>query len=87
MSDHIALPDSLRDAVAAKMAPVRPLPAPWIRVLWAVPIAVALAVGTLAYFRLRPDFQGFEDLLVWVPVLLQAALGFAVLLHPLDHDR
>ncbi len=79
MSDRIPLPDSLRQAVAADMAPVRPLPAPWIRVLWALPIAVALATGTLVYFGLRPDFQGLEDLLTWVPVLLQAALGLAVL--------
>lgn len=79
MSEQISLPDSLREAVAADMAPVRPLPAPWVRVLWAVPIGAALAAGTLLYFGLRPGFQGLDDLLTWMPVVLQAVLGLAVL--------
>jgi hypothetical protein len=79
MSERVSMPESLRDAVAADLEPVRPLPAPWLRVLWAVPLAVLLAATTLLYFGLRPDFEGLNDLLTWVPVLLQAALGLAVL--------
>lgn len=79
MSDHVPLPDSLRRAVAADLQPVRPLPAPWLRVLWAVPLGIAIAAVTLLYFGTRPDFEGLGDLLTWVPVLLQAALGLAVL--------
>lgn len=79
MSEHLSMPDSLRQAVAADIEPVRPLPAPWLRVLWAVPLAVVIAATTLLYFGMRPDFQGLDDVLTWVPVLLQAALGLAVL--------
>jgi len=79
MSDRIPLPDSLRDAVASDLRPVRPLPAPWLRVLWAVPLAVLIAAAAIGYFGTRPDFEGLGDLLTWVPVLMQVALGLAVL--------
>ena len=79
MSDRVSMPDALRDAVAADMRPVRPLAPPWMRVLWAVPIAVAIAAIVLLYFGLRPDYRGLEDVMTWVPVILQVALGFAVL--------
>jgi hypothetical protein len=80
MSDHVSMPEGLRQALAADMAPVRPLAAPWLRVLWAVPLAIVMAAATLIYFGMRPDFQGLDDVLIWVPVLMQVALGLAVLL-------
>lgn len=79
MSDRIRLPDSLRDAVAADLYPVQPLPAPWVRVLWAVPLALLIAAAAIGYFGARPDFEGLDDLLTWVPVVMQVALGLAVL--------
>ncbi len=79
MSDQASISDSLRSAVAADLRPVRPLAPPWVRVLWALPIAVALSAGTLIYFGMRPDFEGLSDLMTWVPVVLQGALGLAVL--------
>jgi len=80
MSDHVSMPEGLRQALAADMEPVRPLAAPWLRVLWAVPLAIVMAAATLIYFGMRPDFQGLDDVLTWVPVLMQVALGLAVLL-------
>lgn len=80
MSDRVSLPESLRRTVAGDLRPVRPLPAPWLRVLWAVPLAIGIAAFTLLYFGTRPDFAGLADLLTWVPVLLQVALGLAVLM-------
>jgi len=79
MKDRIRLPDSLRDAVAADLYPVRPLPAPWVRVLWAVPLAMLIAAAAIGYFGTRPDFQGLNDLMTWVPMVMQVALGLAVL--------
>ncbi|MGD8331272.1 MAG: NrsF family protein [Acidobacteriota bacterium] len=79
MSERIRMPDSLRDAVSADLSPVRPLPAPWIRVLWAVPLAMLIAAAAIGYFGTRPDFEGLDDLMTWVPVLMQVALGLAVL--------
>lgn len=80
MGEHVSMPDSLRRVVAADLRPVQPLASPWLRVLWALPIAVALSASTLIYFGMRPDFEGLSDLMTWVPVVLQAALGFAVLM-------
>jgi len=80
MSENVpTLPDSLRDAVARDMAPVRPLPAPWIRVLWAVPIAAALLLTALLYFGLRSDVEAMGALLSWVPLVLEVAFGLAIL--------
>ncbi len=79
MGGSMRLPDSLRDAVSADLQPVQPLPAPWLRVLWAVPVAIVLSAGTLIYFGMRPDFEGLSDMMTWVPVVLQVALGMAVL--------
>lgn len=79
MSDRVSMPESLRRSIAADLQPVRPLAAPWLRVLWSLPLAIVLSAGTLIYFGMRPDFQGLSDLMTWVPVLLQAALGLAVL--------
>lgn len=80
MSERASMPDSLRRAVAADLEPVRPLSPPWLRVLWAVPLAVAIAASTLVYFGMRPDFEGMNDRLTWVPALMQVALGLAVLM-------
>jgi hypothetical protein len=79
MSDRVSLPESLRQAVAADLKPVRPLPAPWVRVLWAVPLAAVIVAAALIYFGTRPDFDGVGDTLTWVPVVMQVALGLAVL--------
>ena len=79
MSERVPLPDDLRRAVAADMAPVKPLRAPWVRILWAVPLAVVMAVGVLTYFGLRSDLQGASVALSWLPMILQITLGLAVL--------
>lgn len=80
MSDRVSMPDSLRRTVEADLEPVRPLSSPWIRVLWAVPLAVAIAATTLLYFGMRPDFAGLNDVLTWAPSAMQVALGVAVLM-------
>lgn len=79
MTERVAMPESLRRAVAADIDRVRPLPSPWLRVLWAVPLAVVIVAAALLYFGTRPDFGGAGDVLTWVPVALQLMLGLAVL--------
>ena len=84
MSDQMPdLPDSLRQAVAADIRPVRPLPPPWKRILWAVPLAVVLAVWTLIYFGTRPGLDELGPMLIWVPLGMQIVLGLALLLMAL----
>lgn len=79
MSDRIELTEALRRAVAADIEPVKPLPPPWVRILWAGPLAVVMAVGTLVAFGLRSDLQGVEVVIAWLPMILQISLGLAVL--------
>jgi len=79
MSDRIELTEALRRAVAADIEPVKPLSPPWVRILWAGPLAVVMAVGTLVAFGLRSDLQGVEVVIAWLPMILQISLGLAVL--------
>lgn len=79
MSGRVELPEAPRRAVAADIEPVKPLPLPWVRVLWAAPLAALMAVGTLAYFGLRSDLQGAGVAMSWLPMVLQITLGLAVL--------
>lgn len=73
------LPEDLRRVIAADMEPVRPLPAPWKRVLWALPLALLILALPFLYFGLRPGTEELGPLLTWVPVILQVALGLALL--------
>ena len=75
MSGRVELPEALRRAVAADLEPVKPLPPPWVRVLWAAPLAALMAVGTLAYFGLRSDLQGAGVAMSWLPMVLQIWFG------------
>jgi hypothetical protein len=75
--------EPLRRAVAADLRPVRPLPPPWQRVLWALPVAVVICGGTFMYFGIRSDAGDLGPLLAWAPVGMQVALGLALLVMAL----
>ncbi len=79
MSERVELPDALRRAVAADIEPVKPLPPPWVRILWAGPLAAVMAAGTLVYFGLQSDLQRADVAMTWLPMVLQITLGLAVL--------
>ncbi len=79
MSERVELPDALRRAVAADIEPVKPLPPPWVRILWAGPLAAVMAAGTLVYFGLQSDLQRAGVAMTWLPMVLQITLGLAVL--------
>lgn len=73
------IPASLRDAVSRDLKPVRPLHAPWVRLLMLLPV-VLLAFGMpLVYFRLR-DTGELGIVFGWIPVAIQVFLAFALLL-------
>jgi hypothetical protein len=53
-------PPELRRAIAADLAPVRPLPPPWQRALALAPIALVLLVAAPIVFQFRDlDALGF----------------------------
>jgi hypothetical protein len=79
---QIQLPDELRDAVASDLRPVRPLPPPWRRLAFALPLTI-LALGLpLAVFSIRSDSE-FDLLLGWFPVAIQILLAAGLLLFAL----
>lgn len=79
MNEESRLPEGLRRAVERDLCPVRPLLAPWKRLLAVVPVAVVAMVMPLIYFRVR-DSEQFGLLLGWIPVALQIFLAFGLLL-------
>ena len=74
-----AVPPSLREAIAADLRPVRPLPSPWRRALWLVPIALILLVISEAFFGLREDSPDLGLSLTWGASILQMLVGLAVM--------
>lgn len=70
-------PADLRRAIAADLAPVRPLAPPWRRALVIVPFAAALLVAAPLIFQFR-DLDALGWLLSWGASLLQAAAGVAL---------
>lgn len=80
MAPHTSgMPEELRRTIAADPESVRPLPAPWKRVLWALPVAVVIVAVPLLVFGLRAGTEELGPLLSWVPMVLQVALGLALL--------
>jgi hypothetical protein len=73
-----APPRALRDAIAADLAPVTPLAAPWRRTLPVVPIAVTLLLASATVFGLRTDAAALGRGLTWGASILQMAIGLAL---------
>lgn len=77
VAEHI--PEALRRRIAADMKPVRPLPPPWVRLLWIVPLVGLLFVVPAAWFGVRNDLEELGPLLSWLPVAVQVLLGMTLL--------
>lgn len=69
----------LRQIIAADIGPVKPLPPPSSRVLWALPIAALLMAASVVYFGLRSDSSSLGWGLTWASSAFQLALGIALL--------
>jgi hypothetical protein len=86
-SERVELPDPLRSAVVRDLRAVRPLRGPGARVLWLLPIAGILLIGSVLAFGLRIDSPRLGLMLTWglsigqmaaSLVLMRAALQEAV---------
>jgi hypothetical protein len=69
--------ESLRRTISDDLAPVRPLPPVWMRVLYAVAVAAAgLAIVIVAFkLTLRPDMEQLPMWLTWGCTALQLVVG------------
>jgi hypothetical protein len=75
------LPESLRGAISGDLAPVKPLPAVWMRTLYTVAISAGgLALITALFkFTLRPDMGELPMWLSWGCTPLQLAIGIVLI--------
>lgn len=79
MTEHAveAPPKALRDAIAASLAPVRPLPAPIVRALWVVPLALVLLFAAPMVFAFR-NLHELGWFWAWVASGSELAIGVGV---------
>jgi hypothetical protein len=80
--DPIRMPEELRRTVERDLEPVRPLPPPWKRLLFVLPVAAVALLLPLGAFNIRGDSQ-FDLLLGWIPVAIQLLLAGGLLLFAL----
>jgi hypothetical protein len=78
MADEIEIPAALRAAVARDLRPVRPLARPLARLVWVVPVAIAVVAATVAVFGVRRDAPQLGMALTWIASGLQLVLGLAL---------
>jgi hypothetical protein len=72
-------PDELRERVGRDLKPVRPLLAPWQRVLLLVPAAVLVFVAGPSAYGLRSDLSAIGPLLAWGGSVLQLLVGLVLI--------
>ena len=78
MPSEPTTPAGLREAIAADLKPVRPLLAPWKRVLVVGILGVVLLVAVPAWYAMRSDGAALGASLTWGASLLQVALGLGL---------
>jgi hypothetical protein len=74
---------ALRSRIARELAPVTPLPAPSRRVVWLLPVALPLLVGSVLLFGLRFDAPAIGLPLTWGASVVEMCLGLALSLAAL----
>ena len=72
------IPDELRRAVAADLAPVRPLPAPWVRAAEVGVWGAAALLLVPALFGLRHDAAALGFLMMWGAGIAEVVAGLLV---------
>lgn len=73
------LPEGLRRAVERDLRPVRPLPSPWRRSVWAAVTVGAVWAGALLLTPLRSDFADLPMWVGWGGAGLQLILGLGLI--------
>ncbi len=61
--------------MACDLSPVRPMAAPWRRMLWVVPLTIAAFLLPQMVYEQRPDLDRLGFLLAWLPVVAEILLG------------
>ena len=69
----------LRARLQHEYAAIQPLPSPWMRALWVLPLAAVTVAAAPAAFEVRADATQLGWTLGWGASLLQVALGFAII--------
>lgn len=80
------VPAELRSRIHADYVAVRPLPSPWVRMLWCAPLALLAFVAAPAYFNVRPDALQLGWLRGWGASVIQLLAGFALLAAALSES-
>ena len=78
MNERPAELQSLRAIIGDELKPARPLAAPWVRLLYIAPIAVAAMIMPYLYHQIR-DLGTIGMLLAWVPITIQLLLAHGLL--------
>jgi hypothetical protein len=73
------IPLELRARLHDEYGIVRPLPSPWMRALWIVPLAVITVAAAPVAFDVRADASRLGWMLGWGASLLQVSIGFAII--------
>jgi hypothetical protein len=73
------IPLELRARLQDQYDVVRPLPSPWMRALWIVPLAVITVAAAPVAFDVRADASQLGWMLGWGASLLQVSIGFAII--------
>jgi hypothetical protein len=72
------IPVELRARLQDEYGAVRPLPPPWMRALWVLPLAAVTVAAAPVAFDVRADAMQLGWTLGWGASLLQVAIGLAV---------
>jgi hypothetical protein len=78
MTDE-TVPATLRDRIAAELAPVAPLRKPWVRAAAALPLAVLLLFAASTIYSFRADAGRLGWALTWGLSTVELALGMLLI--------
>lgn len=82
----MSLPIDLRDRIEADYTAVRPLLPPFVRAFWVAPFAMLAFVAAPLFFNVRSDADRLGGTMLWGASLLQAVLGFMVIIAALGES-
>lgn len=73
------IPAEFRAKLQHEYSAIEPLPAPWMRALWVLPLAAVTVAAAPLAFDVRADASQLGWTLGWGASLLQVAIGFAII--------
>ncbi len=79
MSENVSPPTTLRDRIAADLAPVTPLRKPWLRAAATLPLGVLLLFAASSVYSFRGDAGRLGWSLTWGLSTIELALGMLLI--------